>query len=88
MSVFMGGSAYNMVRDIADGYVIISDRTFRNYGPADFAGFSFEAARLLQEIRSNQPPLSDTEAVQKRHRKMQRLQQAITIASSVQSRRA
>ncbi len=88
MSVFIGGSAYNMVRDIAEGYVIVSDRTFRNYGPREFKDFSIEATRFLQEIRSSQPPLSDTEAIQKRHRRMQRLQQAVTIAGSVQTRRS
>jgi hypothetical protein len=88
MSVFFGGSAYNMVRDIAEGYVIVSDRTFRSYGPKDFVDFSLEANRLLQEIRSNQPAISDTEAVQKRHRRMQRLQQAVTIAAAcVQKKR-
>jgi len=86
MNVFTGGSAYNMVRDIADGYIIVSDRTFRGYGPKNFAEFSQEAGRLLTETRSNQPAVSDTEAIQKRHRRMQRLQQALTIAGHVQSR--
>jgi hypothetical protein len=88
MSVFIGGSAYNMVRDIADGYLIVNDRIFRNYGPGEFQAFSIEANRLLQETRSSQPAASDTEAIQRRHRRLQRLQQAITIAGSVQTRRS
>ena len=67
-------------------YIIVSDRTFRGYGPKNFAEFSQEAGRLLTETRSNQPAVSDTEAIQKRHRRMQRLQQALTIAGHVQSR--
>ena len=87
MSVFIGGSAYNMVRDVADGFVIVSERTFRKYGPGDFAEFSQEVNRFLTEVRSNQPALTDTEAIQKRQHRMRRLQQALTIAAAVLQRR-
>ena len=87
MSVFNGGSAYNMVRDIADGFIIVSERTFRRYGPKDIAEFSQEAKRYLQEIRSDQPAADDTVAAQKRQRRMQRLQQAATIANNSLMRR-
>ena len=87
MSVFIGGSAYNMVRDIADGFLIVSDRTFRGYKPREITDFTLEAERLLREVRSDQPPLSDVDAVQKRQRRIQRLQQAMTIANS-RARRA
>ena len=87
MSVFIGGSAYNMVRDVADGFINVSERTFRNYEPGDFASFSQEANRYLTEVRSNQPALTENEAVQKRHLRMRRLQQAMTMAASVQQRK-
>jgi hypothetical protein len=87
MSVFIGGSAYNMVRDVADGFVTVSERTFRKYGPGDFAAFSQEVNRFLTEVRSNQPALTDTEAIQKRQHRMRRLQQALTVAAAVLQRR-
>ncbi len=87
MSVFIGGSAYNMVRDIADGFILVSERTFRSYKPREITDFTLEAERLLREVRSDQPPLSDTEAVQRRQRRIQRLQQAMTIANA-RARRA
>ncbi len=86
MSVFFGGSAYNMVRDIAEGYIIVSERTFKAYKQQDLLDFSLELDKLLREIRGNQPDSTDTEAVQKRQRKMQRLQQALTIANGARSR--
>lgn len=86
MSVFIGGSAYNMVRDVADGFIIVSERTFRNYGPVEFAEFSREANRLLTEVRSDQPALTEIEAIQKRQRRMRRLQQALTIAAALLQR--
>jgi hypothetical protein len=81
MSAFLGGSAYTMVRDIADGYVIATELTFKK-----FQTFGFELDKLLREIRGNVPPTGDVDATQKRHRKMQRLQQALTIANGVRSR--
>ena len=86
MSVFLGGSAYTMVRDIADGYVIASELTFKKFQPADFQTFGFELDKLLREIRGAVPPTGDVEATQKRQRRMQRLQQALTIANNVRSR--
>jgi hypothetical protein len=88
MSVFIGGSAYNMVRDIADGYVLATERTFRNFGPTELRDFVLEANRLLAEVRADQPSLNDTIAIQKRQRRMQRLMQAIAIVSAAQSRRS
>ncbi len=87
MSVFLGGSAYNMVSSVADGYIILTERTFKPYKPGDIAEFLFETDRLLREVRAEQPGLSNQEAVQKRQRKMQRLQQALTIANAARSRK-
>ena len=87
MSAFQGGSAYNMVLSVADGYIILTERTFKIYKPHEIAEFLFETDRLLREIRGAQAPTGDVEAVQKRLRKMQRLQQALTIANAVRSRK-
>jgi hypothetical protein len=86
MSAFLGGSAYAMVRDIADGYIIASELTFRKFQPPDFQVFGFEADKLLREIRGNVPPTGDVDATQKRQRRMQRLQQALTIANNARAR--
>jgi len=87
MSAFIGGSAYAMVRDISEGYIITSELTFKKFQAADFQAFAFELDKLLREIRGAVPPTGDVEATQKRHRRMQRLQQALTIANNVRSRK-
>ena len=87
MSVFSGGSAYSMARDVAEGYIITTELTFKQFKPPDFQTFLFELDKLLREIRGNQPATTDTEGIQKRQRKIQRLQQAQTIANNVRSRR-
>jgi hypothetical protein len=86
MSVFLGGSAFMMVRDIAEGYIIASELTFKKFQSADFKTFAFEIDKLLREVRATVVPTGEVEATQKRHRKMQRLQQALTIANNVRSR--
>ena len=86
MSAFLGGSAFMMVRDIAEGYIIATELTFRKFQPADFQTFGFEVEKLMREFRAAVPPTGDVDATQKRHRRMQRLQQAITISNSVRSR--
>ncbi len=86
MSVFLGGSAYNMVRELADGFIIVTERTFKIYKPQDLTDFQMDAERYLREIRAAMAPAGDQEAIQKRQRRLQRLQQAITVANAVRSR--
>ena len=86
MSVFLGGSAYTMVRDVAEGYIIATELTFKKFRPDDFTSFLFEADKLLREFRGTVVPVGDVEGTQKRQRRMQRLQQAMTIAHSTRSR--
>jgi hypothetical protein len=86
MGAFLGGSAYAMVRDVAEGYIIATELTFKKFQAADFQQFGFEADKLLREIRGTVAATGDVDATQKRQRRMQRLQQAMTIAQNVRSR--
>lgn len=87
MSVFTGGSAYSMVRDIADGFVIPTELTFKHFAMPDFVTFTQEADKFLREVRAAQPATNDVEETRKRQRRLQRLQQAMSLARGVQSRR-
>ena len=88
MSIFVGGSASAMIRDIADGFIIPSELTFKQFRPPDFTQFSQEADRLLREIRGSPPPATDVEATKKRHRRMQRVQHAMMVARMAAGRRS
>jgi hypothetical protein len=48
MAVFQSGSAYNMAKDIADGYIITTELTFKQFKDPDFKAFLFEADRLCE----------------------------------------
>jgi hypothetical protein len=87
VSVFIGGSAYTMVRDIADGFIIPTELTFKKFGPGDLVVFSQEADKFLREVRGSTPATNDVEETRKRQRRLQRLQQAMSLARGAQSRR-
>lgn len=82
MSVFIGGSAFAMARDITEGYIIVSEHTFKKFHTADLAALQFEFEKLIRELRAEVVPADEVEAVQKKNRKLQRLQQAITMMSN------
>ena len=87
MSVFLGGSAYKMVRDIAEGYIIATRADVQEVPAA--ASSSSSASRPTSSCgRSGATvvPAGDVEATQKRQRRMQRLQQAMTIANNARAR--
>lgn len=82
VGTFPGGSAYAMVRDVASGHLMVTERTLKNLDRPDLATLSFELERHLREIRAEQPPLEDTTAVQQRNRRIQRINAAHMILRS------
>jgi hypothetical protein len=76
---FPGGSAYAMARDVAEGYLLVTERTFKTMTRADLDQLTFEFDRYLRELRGDQPALDDLPAVQLRQRKMQRLNSALQM---------
>lgn len=73
MATFPGGSAYAMVREIAEGYFLVTERTFARFDSPDLEKLRFELDRLLREIRGDQPALDDVTAIRLRNRRLQRL---------------
>jgi hypothetical protein len=77
MSNFLGGSAYAMARDIADGYHLVTDRTFKKMTPPELDQLGREIDICLREVRGVQPPLDDVLMIQHRNRRIQRLHTAM-----------
>ncbi len=73
MGNFIGGSAYAMTQQVADGYLLVTERSFRRLSRGELDKLGFEISKVLRQVRSIQPPLDDTQAVQQRNRKIQRL---------------
>ncbi len=83
---FPGGSAYAMVRDVAEGYLLVTERTFKSMSRADLEQLTFEIDRHTRELRGDQPSLDDLQAIQLRQRRIQRLTSALMILRSYRQR--
>jgi hypothetical protein len=79
---FPSGSAYSMARDIAEGYTLVTERTFRTMTRGDLDQLGFEIERHMRELRGDQPPLDDMAAIQLRNRRLQRLNSAVQVLRS------
>ncbi len=83
---FPGGSAWAMARDIAEGYSLVTERTFRTLTKADLDQLTFEMDRHMRELRGDQPSLDDQPGIQLRQRRMQRLNQAGVVLRNFRSK--
>lgn len=84
---FPGGSAWAMVRDIGEGYLLVTERTFARLRPAEIDQLSFELERRVREVRGAQPSLDDQKELQNRNRRLQRLVGAQRMLQSFRMRR-
>jgi hypothetical protein len=65
-----------MARDIGEGHVLVTERTFSRLKSHEMDKLQFELNRLLRRVRGAQPALDATKEVQLRQRRMQRLRGA------------
>ena len=87
MGNFTGGSAYAMVQQIADGFLLVTERTFIRLGRGELDKLGFELDKVLREVRGEQPALEDLAAVRKRNRKIQRLNTCRMMLRTYRQRR-
>jgi hypothetical protein len=81
-----GGSAWALARDIAEGYVLVTERTFKNLSRPELDQVGFEIDRHTRELRGESPPLDDIPALQQRNRRLQRMTAALTVLRSYRQR--
>jgi hypothetical protein len=81
-----GGSAYGFARDVAEGFFLVTERTFQRMNKAELDQISFELDRHLREVRGNQPDLEDLLAIKARNRRIQRINGALMILRSYRQR--
>lgn len=75
-----------MAKDIADGYLMVTERTYQRFEPAQLDQLAFELERAQRDIRGVLSANDDMATVQQRNRKLQRLTQAIAMLRGVQAR--
>ena len=86
MGNFMGGSAWAMSQQIADGFILVSERTYKRLERGELDKLAFEMEKLLREVRGEQVPLEDIAAIQHKNRKQSRLMGALSQLRQYQQR--
>ena len=82
MGNFLGGSAFAMANQIADGHIILNIHHLKKLNVNDLANLRQELEKILRETRRDQPPLDQTELLQKRNRKIARINTSFLMLST------
>ncbi len=82
----MGGSAWSMTRDIADGFVSVTERTYRQMTAVQMNQLGHEIERMLRELRGGSTANEPTPELQNRQRRIQRLNTALTVMRAYRQR--
>ena len=88
MGSFIGGSAYAMSHDIAEGMILVNANTLKKFTPTELKQLTFELDRVQKEVRAEQPAGDDTQAIQKRGRKLSRITQALILINATMVKKA
>lgn len=77
-----------MVQQIAEGFLLVTERTFKRMTRPELDKLAFEIDKRLREIRGEAPPpTEETLEIQKRNRRLQRLNSSLMMLRSYRTRR-
>jgi hypothetical protein len=79
MAAFVGGSAFTMVRDIAEGYVLLAEPQLKKFTVPELDQLRLEMEKSIRERRGSPPPQENTQEVQAHQRKLLRLTGALRM---------
>jgi len=82
----MGGSAYAMSRDIAEGYVLLNATVLKSFTESELMQLRQQLEKVQREIRADQPDTDDIQAIQKRGRKISRISSALLVLDTMRKR--
>jgi len=86
VGTFLGGSAYAMSRDIAEGYVLLNATLLKGFTESELMQLRQQLEKVQREIRADQPASDDIQAIQKRGRKISRISSALLILDTRRKR--
>ena len=79
MGTCMGGSAPAMARQVCDGYTLLSAVSLKRLDLNQMKQLEFEIDKKLRNTRSDQPDLSDQQALQERNRRISRIEGQLRV---------
>lgn len=74
-----GGSAFGYARDIAEGYQVVTERSFKGLTRPELDQLAFEIDRGLRDIRAEQVATDDLPMIKAKNRKIQRMTGALMM---------
>lgn len=89
MGNYIGGSAPAMARQICDGFTLLSQVLLKRLSLEQMVSLEFELDKRLRETRGEAMDLSDQQGLQKRNRRISRIEGAARLLRhTIQLRRA
>lgn len=82
MAAFIGGSAFTMVRDLAEGYVLLSEPQLKKLSAAELDQLRIEMEKSIRERRGAPPPAENVQEMQVHQRKLLRLTSALRMVQA------
>lgn len=79
MGTYQGGSAPAMAKQICDGYTLVSQLTLKRLSLDQMKNLEFELDKRLRETRGEAVDLEDQPSLQKRNRRISRIEGAIRV---------
>lgn len=73
---FLGGSAFSMIKEVSEGYILLSEPMLKKFSIPELIELKNEAIKQLRDLRGSQPQ-EDPLEIQKHQRKILRLSNAI-----------
>jgi hypothetical protein len=86
MGSFLGGSAYAMSRDIAEGFVLLNANILKKFSSTELAQLRQQLVKVQKDIRAEQPAQTDIQAIQKRGRKISRISSALLVLDTLRKK--
>ena len=71
-----------MASHLAEGNVMLNPPVLKKLTPPELRALETEIDKLARDVRAENPPLDDNAALQKRARKLQRLNQSLLVLRS------
>lgn len=89
MGSYIGGSAPAMARQVCDGFTLLSQALLKRLSLEQMIALEFELDKRLRATRGEAVDLQDQKALQKRNRRIQRIEGSVRmLRHTVQLRRA
>ena len=82
MGAYIGGSAFAMASNLAEGNILLTPVILKKFSRGELKALEFEIEKIQRDVRGEVPPQDDTMLLQKRNRRISRLSQALLVLRS------